>query len=141
MNIEPGTTINAAPAHVRFLLQAIDPTFRAADIDRAFGKALEFVSGDAPAASAHGDESKDYWIQEVAEAYMAECEVDGDELLAEDSLYRRFGGTIQNAFADPALALGFCLAYLLLRDKDAGRSRDADRVARSGMPVQIGGPR
>jgi hypothetical protein len=30
-----------APAQVRFLLQAIDPTFCVADIDGAFGKALE----------------------------------------------------------------------------------------------------
>ena len=42
---------------------------------------------------------------------------EANELLADDSLYRRLGGTIQNAFADPALTLGFCIAYLLLTEK------------------------
>jgi hypothetical protein len=87
-------------------------------------KRSNLVHTDSAAAadkSGTGDaESKDRWIQDVAEADLTECDVDG-ELLDENSVYRRHGGTIQSAFADPALMLGFCLAYLLFREKQRER--------------------
>jgi hypothetical protein len=110
-----------APTHVRFLMQAVDPTLHFAEIDRAFAKARDVISKEHKVEEGRREDIA-FWVQEAAEAYMSDNEYDGgDELLAPDSLYRRLGGTIQTALADPALTLGFCLAYVLLTEQGGTR--------------------